>query len=302
MQRNRSKILAPAFALLLLAGLGCGTIGLPGGGGTPAPPPVEEDVITGEVARVDTSKRQIEIDDRGRRHVAGYDGGTRVLYEGRDYRPEDLERGDVVRVRVDESRYGDLYAERVDVVESVRARGDDPYDRPRDDRYGDVTGEVSAVDTTRREIRVDTAQGVRTVEYGTRTPVYYRGETYRPENLEPGDEVRVTVSDRGLAESIQVTRSVQERTGEVGRDPSGDDRSGEDRYGADRLTGTVEWIDQRRGQFGLRTEARELVTVEVPFDARGPVRDQFAALDRGDYVRIEAEDVERGRVELVRFL
>lgn len=294
MNRNSSKLLAPAFALLLVAALGCGSIGLPGG--TSAPPPAEEDVITGEVARVDTAQREIEIDDQGRIHVATYDGGTRVLYEGREYRPEDLERGDVVRVQVDSSRYGDLYAERVDVVESVQARRDEPSDDPYDDRTGDVSGEVEAVDTARREIRIDTGQGERVVGYESRTPVYYQGQTYSPENLEPGDRVRVEVSSRGLAESIQVTQSVQDRTGGVGEDR-------DDRYGADRLTGTVEWIDERRGEFGLRTEdRRELVTVEVPFDAQDSVRDRFAALDRGDYVRIEAEDMERGRVALVRFL
>lgn len=291
MQRSPSKSLAPALALVLLAALGCGSIGLPGGG-APAPPPVEEDVITGEVTRVDTARREIEIDDRGRLHVASYDAGTQVLYQGREYRPEDLERGDVVRVRVDESRYGDRYAERIDVVDSVQAPGGDRRDgRYGDERRGEVTGEVAAVDTARREIRVDTGREERVVQYESRTPVYYRGETYRPENLEPGDLVRVEVSDRGLARSIEVTRSVQERAGET-----------TDRRGADRITGTVEWIDERRGEFGLRTEARDLVTVEIPFDARDPVRDRFAALDRGDYVQIEAEDLDRGRVELIRFL
>lgn len=292
MHRPTPRVLAPTFALLLLAALGCGTIGLPGGGSPAPPPPAAEDVITGEVAQVDTSRRTLEIDDRGRRHVASYDAGTRVLYEGREYRPEDLERGDTVRVRVDESRYGDLYAERIDVVESVRERRDDRRDDRSDPISGDIAGEVEAVDTARQEIRVGTRSGERVVRYESQTPVYYRGDTYRPENLEPGDLVRVEVSDRGVARSIEVTRSVQERAGERADDPPG----------ADRLAGTVEWVDGRRGEFGLRTEAGELVTVEIPFDAREPVRDRFRALERGDYVRIEAESMERGRVELIRFL
>lgn len=204
MQAPTTKTLAAPLALLLLAALGCGSIGLPGGGTpAPAPAPADQEVIAGDVSHVDTAQQEIEIDDRGRRHIVRYDRSTRVLYEGREYRPEALERGDVVRVRVEEGRFGGLYADQVDVVESVQDRQDDPYD---------------------------------------------------------------------------------------------------DRHGQDRLTGTVEWIDARRGEFGLRTDDREMVTVEVPFDARDSTRSRFAALDRGDYVRIEAESVERGRVELVRFL
>jgi hypothetical protein len=51
----------------------------------------------------------------------------------------------------------------------------------------------------------------------------------------------------------------------------------------------------------MRTD-RETLTVEVPFDAANDTRDRFSRLDRGDSVRIEAEELERGRLELVRFL
>lgn len=205
---NRRRIPAITLSTLLLAALGCGGLGLPGGGGTPAPPPEADRVVTGEVAWVDPGSRELEVQNRTGRVVARYDDRTPVHFRGDVYRPENLEPGDVVRMNVAGSGYGSVYAERIEVLESVSHRGDD---RPGDDRYGD-------------------------------------------------------------------------------------------RARAERLTGTVEWIDERRGEFGLRTDDRQTWTVEVPFDARQSIRDRFARLGRGDYVRIEAEELGRARAELLRFL
>ena len=293
MRERTSKSLALPYALVLLAVAGCGGMALPGTG-TPAPP-AQEDLVTGEVTSVDSARSEIAIDDHGRRYTVTYDSRTEVLYEGRQYRPEDLERGDVVRARVSRDRYGALYADRVDVVESVQAHGDDPYQGGSESPSADLVGRVESVDTSRQEIRLSTSHGVHVVEYDGRTPVHYQGDTYRPENLEPGDEVRIDLSSRSgetpYAESIEVTRSVQGGAG-----------AGDSRNGADRVSGTVEWIDPRRGEFGLRVEGRDLLTVEVPFDAERAVRDRFAALRRGDFVRLEVDGTERDRVELLRFL
>jgi hypothetical protein len=311
--RNRSAplpgraLLALACALLVAGGLtACGGIGLPGTGG-PAPAPYpEETAVTGEVVRVDATDREIEINDAGRRHVIAYSTTTPVYWEGRSYQPSDLERGDVIRARVVEDRYGVLTTDRIDVVESVQSRdggydddpyGDDPSDRPSDrrpDQIGDLSGEIDRVDTDRREIVVRTSSGDRLITYDDRTRVVYQGQGYEPVNLERGDLVEIdTTTSRdsryALATRIEVTRSVQDRTGY------------DDRPGAERVAGTVDWIDRRRGEFGLRTD-RETLTVEVPFDAANDTRDRFSRLDRGDSVRIEAEELERGRVALVRFL
>lgn len=295
---NRRRVPAISFSALLLAVLGCGGLGLPGGGGTTTPPPEADRVVTGDVAWVDPGSRELEVQNRTGRVVARYDERTTVHFQGREYRPENLEPGDVVRMEVAGSGYQSVYAQRIEVVESVSHRGDDPYDDDPydDDRHGEdvLAGEVEGVDTGRREIRIETSHGDHVVRYDDRTQVYYRGDAYGPENLEAGDLVRVeTVESRGgaaYAGRIEVTQAVQDRTGAG------------DRHGAERLTGTVEWIDERRGEFGLRTDDRETWTVEVPFDARDSVRDRFAALDRGDYVRIEAEELGRDRVELLRFL
>lgn len=285
-------------ALLLSSALACGGIGLPGGG-DPDPYPDADQVISGEVAWVDPDDRELEVQHRTGRVVARFDASTRVYYQGREYSPENLEPGDVVRMEVAGSGYQNVYAQRIEVLESVQSRddGNDPYDP--DDRYGDrlVSGEVERVDTSRREIVIGTSGGDRVVEYDDRTRVLYRGQQYRPENLERGDVVRVELQDgrdrNPYADTIEVTQAVQDR--QAGADPY-------DRNDAERLTGTVEWIDERRGEFGLLTDRRETVTVEVPFDAGASVRDRFARLDRGDYVRIEADVRDRERVELLRFL
>jgi hypothetical protein len=294
---NSRRLSAIALSALLLAVLGCGALGLPGGGGTTTPPPEADRVVTGEVAWVDPGSRELEVQHQTGRVVARFDDRTSVNYQGREYRPENLEPGDVVRMDVAGSGYQSVYAQRIEVLESVSDRGDDPYDDdPADERHGDdvLAGEVERVDTGRREIRIETSHGHHVVRYDDRTRVYYRGDAYGPENLEPGDLVRVeAVESRGgdaYADRIEVTQAVQDRTGAG------------DANGAERLTGTVEWIDERRGEFGLRTDGRETWTVEVPFDARDSVRDRFARLAKGDYVRIEAEERGRDRVELVRFL
>lgn len=299
-----SALGALACALLLISLAGCGGLGLPGTGNPdPAPdryPP--ESAVTGEIVRVDTAEREIEINDGGRRHVVVYEASTPVYFEGRTYQPENLERGDVIRARVIDDRYGTLTTDRIDVVESVQSRGggygdpaDDPYDDPYgDDRYADVTGEIDRVDPDRREIVVRASDGDRLIAYDDRTRVVYQGREYEPENLERGDLVEIETTSAStsrytLAERIEVTRSVQDRTGY------------DDRPAGDQVSGTVDWVDRRRGEFGLRTD-RDTLTVELPFDATEATRDRFSRLDRGDYVRIEAEELERERLVLVRFL
>jgi len=93
--------------------------------------------LRGTVRTVDTRNRTLEIDrspsdnrdnrfnsDPGQRPgdrygsgtvLVRYDEGTTVRFQGRDYSPENLERGDVVRIQVRDDN-GRLTAERIDVV------------------------------------------------------------------------------------------------------------------------------------------------------------------------------------------
>lgn len=294
----RSLTRSLAVALVAVAAAGCGTIL---GGSDPAPPSDFERYRSGEIERVDTARREIVLDAepgvetrlRGAddRLVVAYDERTRVVYRDEQYEPAALEPGDRVRVELQYAAGGDLYTPYVEVTESVQQRGGG------DDLAGTVSGEVESVDDVRREIRVDTGAGDLTVRYDDETTVLYQGREYRATALERGDLIRVDTRDiageRWVVGSIDVLESVQERTGDV---PRGGVET------ADRLEGRIEWIDERRGEFGVRTESLGVVTVEIPFDADRIERDRFVALDDGDYVRVSVEESDRGRYQLVRFL
>ncbi|MEW5931942.1 MAG: hypothetical protein AB1941_31115 [Gemmatimonadota bacterium] len=172
-----------ALGMVLVAGAGCapgmmeevlGDVVYPGGG-------VYGSDLRGEVRRVDTRNRVIEVRGRdGRGVTAYYDGRTRVEYRGRRYGVSALERGDEVSMRVSRDRGRYLYADHIYVTESARDRGgwgrddrgrDDDRDRRRDDRRdraawrdtGRLYGTVMAVDfrSWRFEVRGDRGERVR---------------------------------------------------------------------------------------------------------------------------------------------
>lgn len=81
--------------------------------------------LRGSVGYVDTRARTIRLDERGHGGgygdgvQLGYDGRTTVEYQGRRYRPEDLERGDLVRVQARQLGRDQWLAERIIVERSV---------------------------------------------------------------------------------------------------------------------------------------------------------------------------------------
>jgi hypothetical protein len=89
--------------------------------------------LRGIVYRVDTGRRTIELErvevldralgfDRDEdRMTIYYETDTEVTFEGRRYSPENLERGDVVEVEVDQVR-GQLVADEIAVIEDARDR------------------------------------------------------------------------------------------------------------------------------------------------------------------------------------
>jgi len=169
----------------------------------------------------------------GRREIAlFYDDSTTVEYEGRDYRPEDLERGDRIQASVDWR--GDRgFAEEIQVTyDASSGSGGEAPDRPsrpyREDSGGqdepsatDLQGTVRSVDPGAHSLEIEPAKddsedsdssdepsGVAVVFYDAQTTVQFQGRTYRPENLEPGDVVAIHLrrsrSGRLVAEQIQV--------------------------------------------------------------------------------------------------
>jgi hypothetical protein len=208
-----------AIALLLLAA--CGTSGGLGdifGGGTGTNNGTYATQIRGTVDSVDTSSRSILLTNAsgngsmlsssgsGSSVRVYYDNRTSVDYQGQSYRPEDLERGDQVDVRVDQSG-NQLRATSMSVIYNART-GSGSSTSPG--TYGTtIHGIVRSVDTNRRTITIDRGSngGYITVVYNTNTPVYYGNRTYRPMDLQAGDEVDVRLSGNS-AQDITVTRSV----------------------------------------------------------------------------------------------
>ena len=77
--------------------------------------------LRGSVAFVDTRARLIRLDGAGYGNdvQVGYDARTSVEYQGRSYRPEDLQRGALVRVQARQVGNNQWLAERVIVERSV---------------------------------------------------------------------------------------------------------------------------------------------------------------------------------------
>jgi hypothetical protein len=213
--------------------------------------------IRGTVDHVDTSARVLYLTN-----VSGYnnmlsnggssnsvrvyfDDDTTVGYQGQTFRVSDLERGDEVAVRVDESG-NQLHAESVSVVRDVSSGSSSTY--PGSGVYDStIRGTVRYIDTSRRTIEVDRGSGsVITVEYDTSTPVYWNNQTYRATDLERGDEIEIRLSNTGtsrsLARDITVTRNV-----------SGGTYGGSTSSQMSTIRGTVRYIDTSRRTIELES-------------------------------------------------
>jgi hypothetical protein len=139
-----------------------------------------------------------------------YDRNTRLEYQGRLHDPAGLERGD--RISVDAVRSGgEWWARDIRVVHNVRDGYGGSY------YGGDLRGSVSWVDPRTQVLEI-TRGGYsgrpERVRYDNRTAVEYRGQWLRPEQLEPGDVIRVQARPWGndwLAEHIWVEVDARSR-------------------------------------------------------------------------------------------
>ncbi len=242
-----------AFSALALLMLGaCGSTGdlgdILGGGGQSA-----TNELRGTVDYVDVNNRFVVL-----RNVTGYgnmlsntgggdsvrvyyDNQTSVEFQGQTYQVADLERGDEVAVRVDQSG-NTLTARSVSVLRDVTSGTGTTY--PNSGSSTSIRGTVRNVDASRRTIEIDrSGYGIQTFDYDTNTYVTFSGRNYYPQDLERGDEVEIFLRDIGggrfLANNITVLRSV-----------SG---SGSGGYGTASATirGTVRYVDASRQEIGL---------------------------------------------------
>lgn len=179
-----------------------------------------------------------------------FDNDTRVDYQGKSYRPEDLERGDEVVVRVDESG-NRLMANTMTVTYDATRDSGSSYPSNSGSTYGQtVRGVVRYVDTSRRTLELERS-GMSTVmlEFDQNAPVYFNGQTYRVSDLERGDEVEVRVRDfggtRGVVQDITVVRNVSGGSAGVYGGSNSQQRS--------TIRGTVRSIDTARRTFELES-------------------------------------------------
>lgn len=168
------------------------------GGGVLAGPGSRDAVLEGEVRSVDPRRSRIEVRDQWNRgHSLRIDRSTQVVYRQRDYPVTALERGDRVRVRVTHDRNGALWAERIDVRESVRDRGRAAVRTER------LNGTVSRVDARRGHFTLQHDRNRSVVVY---VPARMsRDDARRFDGLRRGDRVRVEVvgTGRGAVELVR---------------------------------------------------------------------------------------------------
>ena len=122
------RLFACCLALGLLAA-SCGTLGGLGGLGDilGSGGPSDRSDVEGTVLRVDTADRRIDLDVHRVNNLREdrpdstlyYDSDTVVLYQGRTYDPEDLERGDQI-VAEGANVSGRYVADEIEVVRNVR--------------------------------------------------------------------------------------------------------------------------------------------------------------------------------------
>jgi hypothetical protein len=246
---NKYKTLAAAtVALLLMAA--CGTSGngigdIFGNGGYPTTSNAAYQ-IRGTVDSVDTRGQSIFLTN-----VSGYntnlntgrsdslriyyDNRTTLNYQGQTFRPDQLERGDEVTVRVDQSG-NQLIAETMDVTYNTRggmasgSNGSYGYPSspsssyPSQSQYSTIRGTVRNVDTRNQTIELENTNwvsGFRTnnsssrfvVRYDPNASVDYNGQMYPLTNLERGDVVDVQLQDLGssnyVAQRLTLVRNVR---------------------------------------------------------------------------------------------
>lgn len=195
----------------------------------------------------------------------------------------------------------------------------DPYR----DNVTDVRGTVERVDTRNRMIVVD-GEAYRNnlrnngagdeivIYYDDRTTVEYQGQSFQPQDLEPGDRIEVDVAqsgDRLFAEQIAVLYDVTGGTGSsTGSSTSGTWDDDRDDLGTTEVRGAVVAIDtrdrtvdiERRSTYGSNfstgstgsSTGRIGEVVTVHYDSSTIVEYQGRRyspenLERGDMVEVE---------------
>lgn len=223
-----------------------------------------------------------------------YDEQTPVEFNGQTYRPSDLERGDQIAVRVDESG-NNLVAESVTVIRDVSSGTSSYPTYPSGSYESTIRGTVRYVDASRRTIEVDRGSGSTTfVEFDTNTPVRFNNQTYNPVDLERGDEIDIRARDLGngrfLATDISVIRSVSSN----GTYGSGSSQTATIRgtvRNVDTVRRTIE-LESTNWISGFNTGAGTGTRTIINYDTNASIyvngrNESVAGLERGDEIEVQ---------------
>jgi len=180
---------AVALAAVLTLSTACAQLGGLGSvlGGATQP---QTGQVSGTVQGVDTRNQQIVLQAANGQQVALlYDANTQVTYQNRNYAVANLERGDQITARIQQSQNGGYYTDLVQVDQSVQNSG------------GVYTsnGSVENVQTLQGTVRqVDRQNGVFTLDVGNYNTLTvslpYRpsqADLQRFQTLRSGDQVRL---------------------------------------------------------------------------------------------------------------
>lgn len=304
---NRTSILLAATLPLLL--LGCGSTdlgGILGGGSNTGTASSAPSMVRGVVASVDPTNRVIYLDsatvslqnsgyDSAKLY---YDANTPVMFEGRRYTPENLERGDRIEASVQRS------SNRLVATEILVTYDSTPDDAPwgGSTNASLMTGTVRDIDTRSRWIDVESNDWNRTVTrvyYDNSTAATHDGRSYNPDAIRVGDEIRLEVS--------QTSNRLYASRIEIGASTTG---GGQWDSINETVRAEVESVNEWNNTLEVRrtTGARERLTLS--YESRTRVEYQgrtypVVNLERGDVVDIavtgtSATNLTASRIVVVR--
>lgn len=188
---------AAAVASVLIAASACSQLGGLGsvlGGGMGQP---QTGQVSGTVQTVDTRSQQIVLTQTNGQQIALlFDQQTQVTYQNRNYAVTNLERGDQVTARVQQSNNGGYYTDLVQVDQSVSSSNSGVPARVGGANGGANGEQVQSFQGTVRQ--VDRNNGWFTLDLGNYTTVTValpynpsRNDQNRFQSLRTGDVVRL---------------------------------------------------------------------------------------------------------------
>jgi hypothetical protein len=153
-------------AIALLGSSGCAGLENLGGladilgaaGGMPGAGQQQQGQVTAEIQSVNTSQQRIQLRTQaGETGAVMYDQNTVVVYQQQQYPVTALEAGDVANFQLQQAANNNLYAARIDVVQSVQER---TGQTTGGGQLYQLAGRVGGIDQNRGTFELQTQNGV----------------------------------------------------------------------------------------------------------------------------------------------